>query len=187
MERFQFGLFYVNFLNLTIKSINTESFFRQLVFRDYYAYLLYHFPSLAWKNYKHETPTSFNETYFEAFCSAQTGYPLIDAGIKELLQTGTMHNRVRMVVGSFYKTFDASLARWRSTFFAKHLMDYDASANILSWQWCAGTGIDPQPYFRIFNPYAQSKKFDKNATYIKTYLPILNDIPAKYVHDEGIS
>lgn len=172
-------------IELKNQSINTDPFFRQLVFRDYYAYLFYHFPSLAWKNYKHETPTSFNETYFEAFCSAQTGYPLIDAGIQELLQTGTMHNRVRMVVGSFFTKH--LMLPWQEgeAFFARHLMDYDASANILSWQWCAGTGIDPQPYFRIFNPYAQSKKFDKNATYIKTYLPILNDIPSKYVHDES--
>ena len=171
-------------IKLKKQGFNTEPFFRQLVFRDYYAYLLYHFPSLAWKNYKHDTPTSFNESYFEAFCSAKTGYPLIDAGIQELLQTGDMHNRVRMVVGSFFTKH--LMLPWAEgeAFFAKYLMDYDASANILSWQWCAGTGIDPQPYFRIFNPYAQSKKFDKNATYIKKYLPLLKYIPAKHLHDE---
>ena len=103
----------------------------------------------------------------------------------ELLHTGDMHNRTRMIVGSFFTKH--LMLPWQKgeAFFAKHLMDYDASANVLSWQWCAGTGIDPQPYFRIFNPYAQSKKFDKNAIYIKRYLPLLRDIPAKYLHDEA--
>ena len=163
---------------------DTEPFFRQLVFRDFYAYLLYHFPSLAWKNYKYNTPVHFNEHYFDAFCNAQTGYPLIDAAIQELKTTGDMHNRARMVVGSFFTKH--LMLPWQEgeAFFAKYLLDYDASANVLSWQWCAGTGIDPQPYFRIFNPYAQSLKFDKNAEYIKRFLPMLNDIPAKYLHSE---
>ena len=166
------------------EGIDTEPFFRQLIFRDFYAYLLYHFPNLAWENYKYEPYTTCDERSFEAFCTAQTGYPLIDAAIMELLHTGDMHNRTRMIVGSFFTKH--LMLPWQKgeAFFAKHLMDYDASANVLSWQWCAGTGIDPQPYFRIFNPYAQSKKFDKNAVYIKKYLPLLHDIPAKYLHDE---
>lgn len=164
---------------------DTAPFFRQLVFRDFYAYLLYHFPTLAWKNYKYEPPTIFNETYFEAFCDAKTGYPLIDAAIMELKTTGDMHNRARMVVGSFFTKH--LLLPWQEgeAFFAKYLMDYDAASNVLSWQWCAGTGIDPQPYFRIFNPYSQSKKFDKEAMYIKKWLPILKDIPSKNLHDES--
>jgi len=163
---------------------DTEPFFRQLVFRDFYAYLLYHFPTLAWKNYKYNTPVHFNEHYFDAFCNAQTGYPLIDAAIQELKTTGDMHNRARMVVGSFFTKH--LMLPWQEgeAFFAKYLLDYDASANVLSWQWCAGTGIDPQPYFRIFNPYAQSLKFDKNAEYIKRFLPMLNDVPAKHLHSE---
>ncbi len=171
-------------VSLKKEGIDTEPFFRQLVFRDFYAYLLYHFPNLAWKNYKYETPVCFNESYFQAFCTAQTGYPLIDAGIQELLQTGDMHNRVRMVVGSFFTKH--LMLPWQEgeAFFAKHLMDYDASANVLSWQWCAGTGIDPQPYFRIFNPFSQSKKFDKEAIYIKKYLPNLRNVPAQHLHDE---
>lgn len=166
------------------EGFDTEPFFRQLIFRDFYAYLLYHFPTLAWKNYKYEPPTLFNEMYFEAFCDAKTGYPLIDAAIMELKTTGNMHNRARMVVGSFFTKH--LLLRWQEgeAFFAQYLLDYDVASNVLSWQWCAGTGIDPQPYFRIFNPYTQSKKFDKEAVYIKKWLPILKDIPAKNLHDE---
>ncbi|MBV5279077.1 MAG: deoxyribodipyrimidine photo-lyase [Campylobacteraceae bacterium] len=171
-------------VELKKEGIDTEPFFRQLVFRDFYAYLLYHFPTLEWKNYKYETPTTFNVDYYERFCAAQTGYPLIDAAINELKTTGNMHNRARMVVGSFFTKH--LLLPWQKgeAFFAKYLLDYDASANVLSWQWCAGTGIDPQPYFRIFNPYSQSKKFDKEAVYIKKWLPLLKDIDAKGLHVE---
>ncbi|WP_263832720.1 cryptochrome/photolyase family protein [Sulfurospirillum oryzae] len=164
---------------------NTEPFFRQLIFREFYAYLLYHFPKLAWENYKYSPPISNDTEVYERFISAQTGYPLIDAAITELLTSGLMHNRARMVVGSFFTKH--LMLPWQKgeAFFAKHLLDYDASANILSWQWCAGTGIDPQPYFRIFNPYAQSVKFDKEAHYIKHHLPLLRDIPATYLHKEA--
>ena len=167
------------------EGFDTEPFFRQLIFRDFYAYLLYHFPSLAWKNYKYEPPTIFNEAYFEAFCDAKTGYPLIDAAMMELKTTGDMHNRARMVVGSFFTKH--LLLPWQEgeALFATYLIDYDTASNVLSWQWCAGTGIDPQPYFRIFNPYAQSKKFDKEAVYIKKWLPCLKDIPAKNLHSEN--
>ena len=163
----------------------TEPFFRQLIFREFYAYLLYHFPRLAWENYKYAPPISNDAEAYERFCTAQTGYPLVDAAVSELLSTGLMHNRARMVVGSFFTKH--LMLPWQKgeAFFAKHLLDYDASANILSWQWCAGTGIDPQPYFRIFNPYAQSLKFDKEACYIKRYLPVLNDVPASSLHQEA--
>lgn len=166
------------------EGFDTEPFFRQLMFREFYAYLLYHFPDLAWKNYKYQTPALFDEKAYEAFCHAQTGYPLIDAAITELLTTGEMHNRARMVVGSFFTKH--LMLPWQKgeAFFATHLLDYDASANVLSWQWCAGTGIDPQPYFRIFNPYTQSKTFDKEAHYIKKHLPCLQPIPTKHLHDE---
>ncbi len=163
----------------------TEPFFRQLIFREFYAYLLYHFPKLAWENYKYAPPLSNDVEAYERFCAAQTGYPLIDAALNELLETGLMHNRARMIVGSFFTKH--LMLPWQKgeAFFAKYLLDYDASANVLSWQWCAGTGIDPQPYFRIFNPYAQSLKFDKEARYIKRYLPLLRDIPSAALHREA--
>ena len=166
------------------EGVDTEPYFRQLIFRDYYAYLLYHFPHLAWENHKYRFNGIEDEEKFTAFCEARTGVPIIDAGVRELLETGDMHNRVRMICASFF-TKDLLLPwQWGEKFFAKYLLDYDAASNILSWQWSAGTGIDPQPYFRIFNPYLQSKKFDKEAKYIKKWVPELEDLEAKHLHNE---
>lgn len=162
-----------------------EPFVRQLIFRDFYAYLLFHIPHLETKNYKYAFNGIKDNEKFERFCSATTGVPIVDAGINELLQTGEMHNRVRMVVASFF-TKDLLLPwQWGESFFASNLLDFDKASNTLSWQWSAGTGVDPQPYFRIFNPYLQSKKFDKEARYIKKWLPELRHVEAKYLHDEA--
>lgn len=165
--------------------VDTEPFFRQLIFRDYYAYLLFHFPTLATHNHKYRFNGIEDETKYSAFCEGRTGVPVVDAGVRELLQTGDMHNRVRMICASFF-TKDLLLPwQWGERFFAKYLLDYDAASNILSWQWSAGTGIDPQPYFRIFNPYLQSKKFDKDAVYIKKWIPELTSVESKNIHDEN--
>ncbi len=181
----RFGLLSVRELYAYVNGLEgSEAFIRQLVFRDYYAYLLFHFPYLQAQNYKGRFNGIENKEKFEKFCTATTGVPIVDAGVRELLQTGKMHNRVRMVVASFF-TKDLLLPwQWGESFFAKHLLDYDLASNILSWQWSAGTGIDPQPYFRVFNPYLQSKKFDKHAAYIKRYIPALEEIDAKYLHNE---
>lgn len=168
----------------SLKSADAEPFVRQLIFRDFYAYLLFHIPTLETKNYKYAFNGIEDEEKFRAFCEARTGVPIVDAGVRELLQTGKMHNRVRMVVASFF-TKDLLLPwQWGERFFASHLLDYDLASNALSWQWSAGTGVDPQPYFRIFNPYLQSKKFDKDTLYIKKWLPQLTHITAKFLHDE---
>lgn len=168
----------------SLKSADAEPFVRQLIFRDFYAYLLFHIPTLETKNYKYAFNGIEDEEKFRAFCEARTGVPIVDAGVRELLQTGKMHNRVRMVVASFF-TKDLLLPwQWGERFFASHLLDFDLASNALSWQWSAGTGVDPQPYFRIFNPYLQSKKFDKEAFYIKKWLPQLTHITAKFLHDE---
>ncbi|MDP3266807.1 MAG: deoxyribodipyrimidine photo-lyase [Sulfuricurvum sp.] len=151
--------------------IDTEPFFRQLIFRDFYAMLLYHFPHLATQNFRYRFKGNPNDHYFKSFCTAQTGVPIVDAGVRELLETGKMHNRVRMICASFFTKNLLLPWQWGEAFFAQHLMDYDAASNILSWQWSAGTGVDPQPYFRIFNPYTQAHKFDKDKMYIKKYLP----------------
>jgi deoxyribodipyrimidine photo-lyase len=167
------------------QGIDTEPFFRQLVFRDFYAHMLYHFPDLAWKNFRYGWKGIADEERHKAFCEARTGFPVVDAGVRELLQTGNMHNRVRMICASFY-TKDLLLPwQWGERFFAAHLTDYDASSNILGCQWSAGTGIDPQPYFRIFNPWLQSKKFDPDARYIKRWCPELTDAEARHLHNEA--
>lgn len=167
------------------EGIDTEPFFRQLIFRDYYAYLLFHFPALATHNHKYRFNGIEDEVKYAVFCEGRTGVPVVDSGVRELLKTGDMHNRVRMICASFF-TKDLLLPwQWGEQFFAKYLLDYDAASNILSWQWSAGTGIDPQPYFRIFNPYLQSKKFDKEAFYIKKWIPQLALVDAKNIHDES--
>lgn len=154
-----------------IKGIDTEPFFRQLIFRDFYAMLLYHFPHLETQNFRYRFEGIPNDEYYKAFCTAQTGVAIVDAGIRELLETGEMHNRVRMICASFFTKNLLLPWQWGEAFFAQYLMDYDAASNILSWQWSAGTGVDPQPYFRIFNPYTQSEKFDKTEVYRKLHLP----------------
>jgi deoxyribodipyrimidine photo-lyase len=162
-----------------------EPFLRQLLFREFYAYLLFHFPNIEFENFKYAFNGIKNAEKYRRFCEGKTGVPLVDAGIRELLQTGYMHNRARMVVASFF-TKDLLLPwQWGEAFFARHLLDFDKASNVLSWQWSAGTGVDPQPYFRVFNPYLQSKKFDKEALYIKKFVPELQDIQAKQLHDEA--
>ncbi len=166
------------------RGIETEPLFRQLVFRDFYASLLYHFPHLATENFRYPFKGVEKKAAYDAFTQAKTGVPIVDAGIRELLETGKMHNRVRMVCASFFTKELLLPWQWGEAFFARHLLDYDAASNILSWQWSAGTGIDPQPYFRIFNPYLQAKKFDREARYIKHWLPELANVEAALLHDE---
>ena len=167
------------------EGIETEAFFRQLVFRDFYSYLLYHFPHLEWENFRYPFKGVEDEERYRSFCEARTGVPLVDAGVRELLSTGKMHNRVRMVCASFF-TKDLLLPwQWGEKFFAKHLFDYDAASNILSWQWSSGTGVDPQPYFRIFNPYLQAKKFDADALYIKRWMKELQELDVKDINNES--
>ncbi len=167
------------------KNLDIEPFIRQLIFRDFYAYELFHMPRIEKENYKYDFNGIKDEEKYRVFCEAKTGVPIVDAGVRELLQTGYMHNRVRMVVASFF-TKDLLLPwQWGEKFFAEYLLDYDKASNVLSWQWSAGTGVDPQPYFRVFNSYLQSKKFDKEALYIKKYLPELQQVQPKYLHDEA--
>lgn len=167
------------------RDLDIEPFLRQLIFRDFYASLLFHMPHIEFENYKYKFNGIEDKEKFERFCQAKTGVPIVDAGVRELLETGNMHNRVRMVVASFF-TKDLLLPwQWGERFFAQHLLDYDKASNVLSWQWSAGTGVDPQPYFRVFNPYLQSKKFDKEAKYIKQHIPEVKAIEAKHLHDEA--
>ena len=158
----------------------------EFAWRDFYKHLLFHLPKLC----RHQTfnsnyqqlPWRNNAQLFTAWCSAKTGYPLVDAAMRQLQQTGWMHNRLRMVVASFLTKH--LLIDWRmgERYFMSQLIDGDFSANNGGWQWAAGTGCDAQPYFRIFNPIRQSEKFDPDGSFIRHYLPELADVPLKYLH-----
>ena len=158
---------------------------RELYWRDFFTHIAWHFPyvfSGAFKRQYDALPWSEDTTLFAAWCNAETGFPIVDAGIRELTQTGFMHNRVRMIVASFLvKDLHWS---WRhgEQFFARHLTDYDPAVNNGSWQWAASTGCDAQPYFRIFNPVTQGEKFDPKGDYVLKYVPELKGVPHKYLH-----
>ena len=163
-----------------------EHFQRELAWREFSYSLLYHFPSLTTRNLNQRFdifPWKKNPDSLEKWQRGQTGFPLIDAGMRELWQTGYMHNRVRMIVASFL--VKNLLIHWETGahWFWDCLVDADLAANSCSWQWVAGCGADAAPYFRIFNPVIQSQKFDADADYIKTYVPELKNCPAKYIHD----
>lgn len=158
----------------------------ELAWRDFYKHLLFHEPNLI-KHHNFQDKYDAlnwpnNPDYFEAWCQGKTGYPLVDAAMRQLTTTGWMHNRLRMVVASFLTKH--LLVDWRlgEQFFMQHLIDGDFSANNGGWQWAAGTGCDAQPYFRVFNPITQSEKFDPDGSFIRKYLPELNDVPIKHIH-----
>ena len=166
---------------------------RELVFRDFYMNIVYNFPyilqgQLKGKNisYKKEFDNikwSYNKNKFEKFCQGQTGFPIIDACIRQLLKTGYMVNRGRMVVASFL-TKDLHIDwRWGEQFFANHLVDYDPINNSQGWMWTTGNGTDAQPWFRIFNPWTQQKNYDKDCEYILLWVPELKDVIIKDIHN----
>jgi deoxyribodipyrimidine photo-lyase len=135
--------------------------------------ILYHYPDVVTHSFKRKYDNikwRNNEKEFEVWCKGETGYPLVDAGMRELNETGFMHNRVRMVVASFLCKHLLIDWRWGEAYFAEKLLDYDLSANNGNWQWAAGCGCDAAPYFRIFNPTAQTKKFDPEFKYIKKWI-----------------
>jgi deoxyribodipyrimidine photo-lyase len=148
----------------------------ELIWREFFFQLLYHFPSSAEQNFKpayDEIKWRNNREEFDKWCKGQTGYPMVDAGMRELNETGYMHNRVRMVVAGFLCKHLLIDWRWGAAYFAEKLMDFELSSNTGNWQWAAGTGCDASPYFRVFNPSSQLKKFDKQMTYVKKWIPEL--------------
>jgi deoxyribodipyrimidine photo-lyase len=164
-----------------------EKWIAELGWREFYAAILYHFPHVVTQEFNAQyrdgaIPWSHDEKAAHALFSGQTGYPIIDAAVRELLETGFMHNRARMIVASF-ATKDL-LLDWRlgEEFFAQHLMDYDLASNNGGWQWAASTGTDAAPYFRIFNPLLQSKRFDPEGDYIRRYVPELRAVPTADIH-----
>ncbi len=156
----------------------------ELIWREFYQSVLYHFPRLIESNYRQEfdrLPWKFNEKLFTAWKEGRTGYPLVDAGMRELNQTGWMHNRVRMVVASFL-TKDM-MHDWRlgAKVFEEKLLDIETASNNGGWQWSASTGVDPRP-LRIFNPRLQSERFDTDGSYIRKFVPELRNVPDKFIH-----
>ncbi|REG87455.1 cryptochrome/photolyase family protein [Winogradskyella sediminis] len=151
-----------------------EVFWQELIWREFFTQILWHFPHTkdnAFKPQYDRIEWRNNEEEFKKWCDGLTGYPLVDAGMRQLKQTGFMHNRVRMLVGSFLCKH--LLIDWRlgEAYFAEKLHDYDMASNVGNWQWVAGSGVDAAPYFRIFNPTTQIQKFDKNHDYIKQWVP----------------
>lgn len=159
-----------------------KTWLNELIWREFYMMVLDNFPQTADHSFKPEYDRIKwinDEKQFEAWCNGQTGYPLVDAGMRELNTTGYMHNRVRMVTASFLAKDLLIDWRWGERYFARKLLDYEMSSNVGGWQWSAGCGTDAAPYFRIFNPDAQLKKFDPDLTYVKKWVPEYAD-PGEY-------
>ncbi len=150
-----------------------ETYLNELIWREFYAMILFHFPRVVISSFRPEYDQiewRNNEDEFQMWCDGKTGYPLVDAGMRQLNNTGYMHNRVRMVTASFLTKHLLIDWRWGEAYFARKLLDFDLASNNGGWQWAAGCGTDAAPYFRIFNPTAQQKKFDPEFLYIKTWI-----------------
>lgn len=153
---------------------NNETFLKELIWREFFMQILWHFPHTSTASFRPKYDAikwENNEDFFRKWCDGKTGYPFVDAGMRELNATGHMHNRVRMIVASFLCKHLLIDWRWGETYFATRLLDYEQSSNVGNWQWAAGSGVDAAPYFRIFNPTEQVKKFDKELKYIKKWIP----------------
>lgn len=174
----RFGTVSIRHIATIARQLN-ETYLNELIWRDFYQMILWNFPKvgmghafkaeyekIAWRN---------DEAEFKKWCKGETGYPIVDAGMRELNTTGFMHNRVRMIVASFLTKHLLIDWRWGEAYFAQKLLDFDLSANNGGWQWAAGSGCDAAPYFRIFNPYLQTTRFDKDLTYINKWVPELNE------------
>lgn len=172
---------HLRFGTVSIRSLATiaaglnETYLNELIWRDFYQMILWHFPKvgkgLAFKAEYEKIKWRNNEEEFKKWCEGKTGYPIVDAGMRELNATGFMHNRVRMIVASFLTKHLLIDWRWGEAYFANKLLDFDLSANNGGWQWAASSGCDAAPYFRVFNPYLQTEKFDKELKYIKKWVP----------------
>lgn len=156
-----------------------ETFLNELIWREFFMQILWHFPETVSKSFRPKYDNikwRNNEAEFKAWCDGKTGYAMVDAGMRELNTTGYMHNRVRLVVSSFLCKHLLIDWRWGEAYFAEKLLDYEQSSNVGNWQWAAGSGVDAAPYFRIFNPIEQAKKFDKDLEYIKKWVPEFQEL-----------
>ncbi|CDF78121.1 deoxyribodipyrimidine photolyase [Formosa agariphila KMM 3901] len=171
---------HLRFGTVSIREIISElkpehsTFLSELIWREFFMQILFHFPHVVHNNFRSkydDISWRNNEAEFKLWCEGKTGYPMVDAGMRQLNKTGYMHNRVRMVTAAFLCKHLLIHWTWGEAYFAKHLLDYELASNNGNWQWSAGTGCDAAPYFRIFNPITQLEKFDKNLEYVKTWIP----------------
>jgi len=156
-----------------------EIFWQELIWREFFQQILWHFPHTKDQSFKAKYDRiewRNNEDEFKKWCEGKTGYPLVDAGMRQLNETGFMHNRIRMLVGSFLCKHLLIDWRWGEAYFAEKLHDYEMASNVGNWQWVAGSGVDAAPYFRIFNPTSQIQKFDKQLHYIKKWVPDFQEL-----------
>ncbi|MEQ3498689.1 deoxyribodipyrimidine photo-lyase [Tenacibaculum sp. SSH1-16] len=156
-----------------------QTFLSELIWREFFMQILYHFPKVVTENFREKynaVPWRNNEEEFKKWCEGKTGYPMVDAGMRELNETGYMHNRVRMITAGFLCKHLLIDWRWGEAYFAEKLLDYDLSANNGNWQWAAGTGCDAAPYFRVFNPESQLKKFDKDLQYVRKWVKDFDEL-----------
>jgi deoxyribodipyrimidine photo-lyase len=169
----RFGTISVRHLAKNTMHLN-QTYLNELIWRDFYQMIMYHFPHSAQDSFKKQYDNIVwenDESLFKLWCEGKTGYPMVDAGMRELNQTGHMHNRVRMVVSSFLCKHLLIDWRWGERYFAEKLLDFELASNVGGWQWASGSGCDAAPYFRVFNPQIQQEKFDKNFDYIKKWIP----------------
>ncbi len=174
----RFGTVSIRELVMKARESSNKTFLSELIWREFFMQILWHFPhtvNTAFKSKYDRITWRNNEAEFVKWCEGQTGYALVDAGMRELNATGFMHNRVRMLVASFLCKHLLIDWRWGEAYFAERLLDYDQAANVGNWQWAAGSGVDAAPYFRIFNPMTQVEKFDKQKKYINRWVPELQE------------
>lgn len=185
----RFGLVHPRSLLAELGDSKSHSVFRsELCWREFYADVLFHQPRTVWENLQPKMNKMTHDTgadavaRFDVWCKGETGFPIVDAGMKQMLATGWMHNRVRMIVASFLVK-DLHLPwQWGAKFFMRHLVDGDIASNNHGWQWTAGTGTDASPYFRIFNPISQGERFDPQGTYVRQWIPELRELADDAVH-----
>ena len=172
-------------INAKKKTIGISKFLTEIGWREFNHTLINHFPHMLKNNYSKKFdkfPWEKNTKFLSAWKKGLTGYPIVDAGMRELYSTGWMHNRVRMIVGSFLVKH--LLINWKEgeQYFKNCLLDYSEASNVAGWQWVAGSGADAAPYFRIFNPILQGEKFDKEGEYVKRWVPELKNVSKKFIH-----
>jgi deoxyribodipyrimidine photo-lyase len=181
----RFGVISIRSLVKYVLKFNNETFLNELIWREFFMQILFHFPNSSTSSFKSKYDNIKwvnDKKMFEAWKNGKTGFPIVDAGMNELNKTGFMHNRVRMITSSFLCKQLLIDWRWGEKYFALKLNDYEMSSNVGNWQWASGSGVDAAPYFRIFNPYTQIEKFDKNYDYINNWIDLNNKYPKEIVN-----